>query len=114
MRALKKQFARQLRQDQTSTEEKVWELLRDKRLLGLKFRRQHVIEGFVVDFYCHERRLAIEVDGGIHMKRKDYDEARQQVIEGEDVRFIRVNNEDIKDNMCTLIKKIKEIVSPND
>jgi len=70
LKQIKKQFARQLRQDQTSAEEKVWELLRDKRLLGLKFRRQHVIEGFVVDFYCHEHRLAIEVDGGIHQSEK--------------------------------------------
>jgi very-short-patch-repair endonuclease len=72
-----------------------------------------VIEGFVVDFYCHEHRLAIEIDGSIHLKRKDYDEARQRVIECEDVRFIRVNNDDLEDNMCALIQKIKEFIGFN-
>jgi very-short-patch-repair endonuclease len=112
MKEIKKQFARQLRKDQTSAEEKVWELLRDRRLFGLKFRRQHVIEGFVVDFYCLEQKLAIEVDGGIHNRRKDYDELRQQEIEAKFNTVIRVTNDEIADNCAVLLKKIKEVIQP--
>lgn len=112
MKRVKRDFARQLRKDQTSAEEKVWELLRDRRLFGLKFRRQHVIEGFVVDFYCLERKLAIEVDGGIHERRKEYDRLRQQEIESKFNTVIRVKNEDIENNCVVLIGKIKEVIRP--
>ncbi|MDD4179952.1 MAG: DUF559 domain-containing protein [Candidatus Margulisbacteria bacterium] len=112
MREIKKQFARQLRKDQTSTEEKVWDILRDRRLFNLKFRRQHVIEGFVVDFYCPEHKLVIEIDGGIHNKQKDYDQLRQEEIESKFNTVIRVRNEEIKDNCVALIGKIKEAIRP--
>jgi len=101
-----------LRKDQTSAEEKVWELLRDRRLFGLKFRRQHVVEGFMVDFYYPEYKLAIEIDGGIHDRRKDYDELRQQEIESKFNIVIRVKNEEIADNCVVLIKKIREVIRP--
>ncbi len=65
----------------------------------------------MVDFFCPEYNLAIEVDGGVHKKQKDYDELRQSEIEAKNVMFIRVNNEDLEDNMCPLIRKIKEVVS---
>ena len=112
MRELKKRFARQLRKNQTSAEEKVWGYLRDRRLFGLKFRRQHVIEGFVVYFYCLERKLAIEIDGKIHLKQRDYDEARQREIEAKGVTFVRVKNEEIKNNLVVLIKRLKEVLEP--
>lgn len=112
MKQVKRDFARQLRKEQTAIEEKVWELLRDRRLFGLKFRRQHVVEGFVVDFYCNKNKLAIEVDGGIHKSQREYDRLRQDELEAEDVTVIRVNNEDLKNNMCALIKKIKGIIQP--
>jgi very-short-patch-repair endonuclease len=108
MKRVKRDFARQLRRDQTSYEEKVWELLRARRLFGLKFRRQHVIEGFVVDFYCSEHKLAIEIDGGIHNRRKEYDELRQREIEAKGNIIIRIKNEDLNNNCDMLIKKIKE------
>lgn len=106
----KREFARQLRQEQTSTEAKVWEVLRNKQFMGLKFRRQHVVEGFVVDFYCPEHKLAIEIDGGIHDKQKDYDELRQQEIESKFNRVIRVKNEEIIDSCDVLLEKIKEAI----
>ena len=112
MKYLKRDFARQLRQEQTSAEEKVWQLLRNKKCLGLKFRRQHVIEGFVVDFYCHKYKLAIEIDGGIHNKQKDYDQLRQQEIEAKFNTVIRVKNDDIIDNCTVLMNKIKEAIQP--
>ena len=73
MHQIKKEFARNLRKESTPEEKIVWEALRNKKFLGLKFRRQHVLKGFVVDFYCHSLNLAIEIDGGIHQKQVDYD-----------------------------------------
>ncbi len=62
-RSLKVALAKGNRHDPTAAEAAAWVLLRDRRCLGLKFRRQHVIRGFIVDFYCAELRLAVEVDG---------------------------------------------------
>jgi very-short-patch-repair endonuclease len=59
-------FARHLRRDATPSEQAAWALLRARRCLGLKFRRQQSILGFVVDFYCADLRVAVEIDGGIH------------------------------------------------
>ena len=113
MKEIKKQFARTLRKGQTSTEEKVWSILRNRQCFGLKFRRQHVIEGFVVDFYCHEQRVAIEIDGGIHKNQKDYDEFRQIKIEAKDISFIRITNEEIGQDEYVVINKIKEKIEPS-
>ncbi len=111
----KREFARQLRQDQTVAEEKVWQLLRNNQFMGLKFRRQHVIEGFVVDFYCEEHRLAIEIDGGIHNMaiRKDYDALRQMELESKGVQFIRITNEEFAKNEAVLFDSIKNALLPS-
>jgi len=81
--------------------------LLEKKVCYLKFKRQYVIEGFVVDFYCHELNLAIEIDGKIHDKQKDYDEARQMITWSGDIYFIRVTNEEINHNLNILLNKIK-------
>jgi len=108
MKKIKRDFARQLRKEQTLAEERIWSLLRNNQFMGLKFRRQHVIEGFVVDFYCLERKLAIEIDGGIHNKRKDYDQLRQQEIESKFNTVIRIKNEEINRDESVVLRKIKE------
>jgi len=112
MKYIKREFARQLRQNQTPFEERVWELLRNNQFMGLKFRRQHVIEGFVVDFYCHEQRLAIEIDGSIHENRmhKDYDELRQREIEAEDIKVVRITNEEFEKDENILLVRMKEAI----
>jgi len=107
---IKKVFARTLRKEQTPEEAIVWDSLRNRRFMELKFRRQHVIEGFVVDFYCHELRLAIEIDGAVHNKQKDYDELRQILIESEDIGFIRVTNDEIHRDINILLDRIKGYV----
>ena len=108
MREIKKVFARQLRKDQTWAEKVVWEQIRDRKYRGLKFRRQHVIEGFVVDFYCPEIRLGIEVDGSIHLKQKDYDRLRQDVIEAEGIKVIRITNKELKARKRSIIDKLNK------
>lgn len=108
----KRDFARILRQDQTTVEERVWELLRNNRFLGLKFRRQHVIEGFVVDFYCHELKLAIELDGAVHNRKmnKAYDDYRQTELEAEGLSFIRITNEEFENDPEILFRKIEQFL----
>lgn len=109
MKEIKKTFARRLRKEQTKAEKIVWELLRNRKFKKYKFRRQHVIEGFVLDFYSHELRLGIEVDGGIHLRRKDYDQLRQEVIESKGIYIIRITNKEIKQNKRSILKKLEKI-----
>ena len=89
------QFARQLRQQQTDAETKMWRLLRDRRLAGKKFRRQHSIPPYVVDFYCHEAALVIELDGGQHAESRRYDEKRTAFLEQKGLRVIRFWNNEV-------------------
>jgi very-short-patch-repair endonuclease len=110
MKEKKKIFARTLRKEQTKAEKIVWELIRSRKFMNLKFRRQHVIEGFVLDYYCHEQKLGIEIDGGIHLKRKDYDRLRQEVIESEDINIIRITNKEIAKNKRSILDKIKKAI----
>jgi very-short-patch-repair endonuclease len=107
MQRIKKIFARNLRHESTPEEKKVWNVLRNRKFHNSKFRRQHVIEGFVVDFYCHKLNLAIEIDGKIHERQKDYDELRQQLIEEKGTKFIRITNEEINKDINILLDKIR-------
>lgn len=109
MKEIKKEFSRQLRKEHRWEENKVWQHLRDGKFLNLKFRRQHVIEGFVVDFYCHELKLVIEVDGPIHLKQKEYDRERQAIIESKGNTFIRVTNKEVNQTIRILLGKIKKL-----
>lgn len=90
-------IARDLRQRQTSAEELLWECLRDRRLNNLKFRRQHPAANtaFVVDFFCHECRLAVELDGGIHAQQQQEDQSRQQALEDAGITVIRFSNDEV-------------------
>ena len=86
--------ARRLRRDATDVERALWRRLRGKRLDGLKFRRQHVIGRFVLDFYCHECRLAVELDGGQHGEaaQRRRDDARTAFLERRGVAVLRYSN----------------------
>ncbi|MFH1683962.1 MAG: endonuclease domain-containing protein [Candidatus Margulisiibacteriota bacterium] len=112
MKEAKKQFARMLRKEQTKSEKTVWELIRNRKFGGFKFRRQHVVEGFILDFYCHELRIGIEVDGSVHLKQKDYDELRQEIIESEGINIIRITNRDIMERTNkAILKKIEKMIN---
>ena len=110
MKEVKKVFARQLRKEQTKAEKIVWELIRNRKFRGLKFRRQHVMEGFVLDFYCPEIKFGIEVDGGIHIKRKDYDDIRQEVIESEGITIIRITNKELLERKRSILDKLNDTI----
>ena len=88
--------ARQLRKNSTVPERKFWFFLRNRKLGGLKFRRQHPIGPYIVDFICDELKLIVEVDGDSHDEQSfEYDEARQRNLEGRGYRVIRVTNDDV-------------------
>lgn len=69
-------LANEMRKNPTQTEELVWEILKNKGIFELKFRRQHPFSTYIADFYCHEKKIVIEIDGEIHEKQKEYDQNR--------------------------------------
>jgi very-short-patch-repair endonuclease len=90
-----KPLARQMRTEPTLAETLLWQRLNNKQLLGFKFRRQQVIDRFIVDFYCHEVKLVIEVDGEIHNYTQVEDAIRQEFLESLGLRVVRFKNEDV-------------------
>jgi type III restriction enzyme len=107
---------RELRRNATDAENLLWNLLRDRQLLGAKFRRQHPLGGYILDFYCHEARLAIELDGSGHLEedRAAYDEARTKDLQALGVRVIRFwNNQVFQETRAVLDEIAKELRSPS-
>lgn len=98
--------ARFLRNAMTPSENILWQHLRKKRLSGILFRRQHPISNFIVDFYCHEARLVIEIDGDIHnqQENKEYDENRTFELEKFGLKVIRFSNDDINNNITKVLE----------
>jgi very-short-patch-repair endonuclease len=105
-------FARGLRRRQTDAERRVWARLRDRRLLGVKFARQVPIGAYVVDFCCRERRLIVELDGGQHAMRADYDAGRTAFLEGLGYRLLRFWDNDALGNTDGVLQRITEALSP--
>ncbi len=96
-----------LRNKSTSEEILLWLRLRNFQL-GFKFRRQHSIGGYIVDFYCPSKKLIIEVDGPEHLikENKEYDEVRTKFFEGLDIKVLRFTNGEINNNIDRVIQKI--------
>ncbi|MDQ1314284.1 MAG: hypothetical protein QG662_393 [Pseudomonadota bacterium] len=89
------EHARELRAHQTDAEQLIWGVLRAKRFLGYKFRRQHPVEPYILDFYCDELKLAIELDGGQHAEQQPYDAHRTRALEARGIRVLRFWNNDV-------------------
>ena len=106
-----RKFARELRQPQTPAEATLWRHLRNKNL-EYKFRRQHPIESFIIDFYCAKAKLLIEIDGETHFQKAqiEYDQARTEHLERLGYKVIRFTNDDIRYNLNIVISKIIEEV----
>ncbi|MCC5928184.1 MAG: DUF559 domain-containing protein [Cyclobacteriaceae bacterium] len=105
-----KEKARELRKHGTLSEVLLWQELKNKRL-GYQFHRQVPMLDYIVDFYCHELMLAIEIDGESHEHSVDYDDIRQKRLEQEGVRFFRVDDKDVKRNIDWVIKELIFIIS---
>ena len=103
--------AKSLRDNMTSAELGLWELLKGKQILGLRFRAQHPIDIFIADFYCHSLKLVIEVDGGIHKlpEQKEYDIGREAELDHWGIKVVRFSNEEIKNEPNHVLKEIKKI-----
>ena len=100
--------AKMLRKNMTSAEKLLWEELKGKKILGLRFRAQHPIYIFIADFYCHPVKLVIEVDGGIHKSReqKEYDLIREGELNDFGIEVIRFSNEEVEQEIKQVINKI--------
>ena len=106
--------AKALRKDETKAEKLLWQQLKSKQILGYKFRRQHPISQFIVDFYCHELKLVIEVDGEIHNKpeNKEYDVDRGYELEMFGLKILRFTNYEVENEMeKKVIERIKNFVT---
>ncbi len=103
-----RKYARELRRELTPIEAILWQRLRSRRLAGLKFRRQHPIGHFITDFYCAERKLAIEIDGDTHAEQGRYDTSRTAWLEEQGIKVIRFNNRDVLDNLPSVLEVIKD------
>ncbi len=101
-----RELARSMRHEPTQAEALLWERLRGKRLGGWKFRRQHPIGRFIVDFYCVELGVVIEVDGPVHDRRVHEDFARQEYLKQRGIRFLRVTNHTVLENIKQVLGDI--------
>ncbi len=102
-------MARELRKRPTAAEKILWQALRQKRL-GYSFRRQHPIDRFIADFYCHPLRLIIEVDGGYHnsLSQQEHDEDRSyEIMLNYDIKVIRYSNEQVTHNLSQVVDQIR-------
>jgi len=109
----RKQDRRHLRKDATDAERRLWRMLRNRQMAGLKFFRQYSIGPYILDFYCPEQRLAIEVDGGQHASTQGQqcDARRDRYLQDLNVRVIRLWNNDVLLNIEAVGQKIGEEVT---
>ena len=101
------QAAQQMREDMTEAEAILWEAIRERRLGGLKFRRQHPAGRFVFDFYCPHAKLVVELDGGVHDDRAEYDAERTAELERFGYTVLRFKNEDIYNRLPEVLDEIE-------
>ena len=107
--------ARALRSNMTLAEIILWSRLRSKKIDGYKFRRQQPIFDYVIDFYCHELKLIIEVDGEIHslLEKTDSDTKRDKILKINGYHLIRLSNFEIETNIDATISKIRTLIKTN-
>jgi very-short-patch-repair endonuclease len=103
--------AKQLRKNMTPQEKVLWGHLRANRLGGLHFRRQQIIDGYIVDFFCHKAGLVVEVDGPIHLKQKDYDRERDEQFNSRGLRVVHIKNDEIDQNLEGVLRKIRAVLN---
>ncbi|MGI5818745.1 MAG: endonuclease domain-containing protein [Armatimonadota bacterium] len=101
------EFAREQRQEPTRSEEILWEAVRRKQL-GVRIRRQHPIDTFVLDFYCAEARLAIEVDGPVHDEQQGYDRWRDKQLATWGIEVMRVPEERVRKELAVVLAEIRD------
>ncbi|WP_237745577.1 Eco57I restriction-modification methylase domain-containing protein [Planktothrix agardhii] len=102
--------AKELRQQQTPAEKVLWECLRDRRFCDAKFRRQHNIDRFIADFYCHSAKLVIELDGSVHNSQVDQDQERDAWMRSQGLTVLRFRNQEVFDGLERVLLRIMEFL----
>ena len=102
--------ARALRSQTTDAEQKLWYRLRRKQINGWQFYRQKPIGPYIVDFYCAAANLVVEIDGKIHFYHKQHDAARSEVIKSLGVSVVRFRNEEIENDMASVLETLKRML----
>jgi very-short-patch-repair endonuclease len=109
-------LAKQLRERMTQAEILMWDKLKNKQFKGYKFRRQHPIHHFIVDFYCHELKLIVEIDGKYHdseeQKKEDLD--RTELLQFQGLQEIRFSNEEVINTIDLVFKKLEEGINSSE
>ncbi len=111
--------ARDLRKRSTVAEDAFWQIVRNRRFLDLKFKRQFPIEFdyenhkrfFITDFYCYDKKLVVEIDGGIHESQKEYDELRDEIMNILGLKIIRFSNIEVLNNLEKIKKSLTLFLS---
>ncbi|HUV04992.1 MAG TPA: endonuclease domain-containing protein [Armatimonadota bacterium] len=106
--------ARRLRRAPTTAEKILWRHLRNERLNERKWRRQQPIDQYIVDFFCPELRLVVELDGGIHAFQERRDEARQAYLEAQGLKIVRFTNEDVLGNLEGVLTTLWHLTCQDD
>jgi len=105
-----KERSRMLRKNSTLAEVLLWNLLKNRQIMGYKFRRQSPVDNCIVDFYCKELHLAIEIDGLSHDFKMEYDEKRQKQLEQAGITIFRISDREVKQNINHVIELLVEKV----
>ncbi|EKE06816.1 MAG: hypothetical protein ACD_18C00267G0001 [uncultured bacterium] len=109
--------ARRLRNNQTESEKILWDKIRNRKINNLRFLRQYPVifnisgkvNYFIADFYCHEKKTILEIDGKIHLKQKDYDEMRGETLKEMGFEILRFKNEDVLNNLDKVLEKLNNL-----
>jgi len=104
------ELAREQRINLTESEQLLWLKLRNKQLHGFRFRCQHPIYRYILDFYCHKARLAIEIDGAIHKYQTGYDNYRDEFIKSIGITTMRFSTDEVIDNIENVINQIGDVL----
>ncbi len=107
-------YAREMRNKMTDAEALLWKLLRDRRIAGAKFRRQHPVGRYILDFYCVEKQLGIELDGGQHGETVAYDQRRDDWLRGQGIQVLRFWNNQMLAEAEAVMEVIYRAVVEND
>ena len=110
-RMAKTELARSMRKAPTRAEAMLWYRLRGNRLAGLHFRRQQVIDDYIIDFYCAKARLVVELDGKVHATSGAYDSERDRIISQRGLRILRFSNDDMIRGPEHVLADIKRIAA---
>ncbi|MCD4685459.1 MAG: endonuclease domain-containing protein [Anaerolineae bacterium] len=109
-----KPLARQMRHAPTRAEDTLWQAIRNRQIADAKFRRQHAIERFIVDFYCFEASVIIEVDGAIHDYTQEEDAIRQEYLESLGLRVLRFSNDEVLGERDAVVDAIRAALSASE